>query len=320
MAARATWKGTIKLAELAFPVALYAAATTSKRISFHILNRKTGNRVHREYIDEETEKPVEREQQVKGYETGKDQYIILDPEEIAEAVPDSDKTLQIEAFIACREVDTVYFDKPYFIAPADETFSESFAVVREGMRKKKVAALARAVLFRRVRTVMLRAQGPGLVAHTLNFDYEVRSAAEVFDDLPDVEIEGEMLDLARHIIDTKMGKFDPRDFDDRYDTAVAELVKAKIEGREIKAPKPPKETKVTSLMDALRESAKARPRRSRARRRRRRPRRRRGRRPSPQSAARPARWRSRPTTASATSRRRPSRGARCAGPRAATAT
>ena len=256
MATRATWKGTIKLAELAFPVALYAAATTSRRVSFHILNRKTGNRVHREYVDEQTEELVESEEQVKGYEIGKDQYIILDPEEIAEAVPDSDKTLRIETFIPCSEVETVYFDKPYFIAPADETFSDAFAVVREGMRKKKVAALARAVLFRRVRTVLLRVQGLGLVAHTLNFDYEVRPAAEVFDELPDIKIEGEMLDLARHIIETKSGKFDPREFDDRYDKAVTELVKAKIEGREIKAPKRPKETKVTSLMDALRESAK----------------------------------------------------------------
>lgn len=257
MAVRATWKGTIRLAELAFPVALYAAATTSKRISFHILNRATGNRVRREYVDEETETPVEKEDQVKGYETGKDQYIIFQPEEIAEAVPQSDKTLTIEAFIPCPEVETVYFDKPYFIAPSDESFSDSFAVVREGMRKTKVAALARAVLFRRVRTVMLRAQGQGLVAHTLNFDYEVRSAAAAFEDLPEIEIEGEMLDLARHIIGTKLATFDPREFDDRYDAAVAELVKAKIEGREIEVPKAPEETKVTSLMDALRESAKA---------------------------------------------------------------
>lgn len=257
MAPRATWKGTVKLAELAFPVALYAAATTSKRVSFHILNRDTGNRVRREYVDEETEAPVDKEHQVKGYETSKDRYVVLEPEEIAEAVPESDKTLTIEAFIPCSAVETVYFDKPYFIAPADEDFADSFAVVREGMRKKKVAALARTVLFRRVRTVMLRAQGLGLVAHTLNFDYEVRSAEDIFEDLPDFEVEGEMLDLAKHIIETKSGHFDPRDFDDRYDNAVAELVKAKIEGRKIKAPKPPKETKVTSLLEALRESANA---------------------------------------------------------------
>lgn len=257
MAPRATWKGFLKISELAFPVALYAGATTSKRISFHILNRKTGNRVHREYIDEETEKPVEREAQVKGYEVGEGEYVLVEPEEIAETIPESDKTIRIEAFVPCDEVDTVYFDRPYYIAPSGAAGADSFAVIREGMRRQNVAALARAVLFRRVRTVLLRPQGPGLVASTLNFDHEVRSAADMFDDLPELKIEGEMLDLAKHIIDTKSGEFDPRDFDDRYDQALAELVKAKMEGRELKLPKPPKETKVVSLMDALRESAKA---------------------------------------------------------------
>ncbi|HET7409615.1 MAG TPA: Ku protein [Paracoccaceae bacterium] len=257
MTARATWKGYIKVAELAFPVSLYAAATTSKRISFHILNRKTGNRVHREYFDEETGNPVERESQVKGYETGDGQIVILQPEEIAAAVPESDKTIGIDAFIPCDEVDGLYFDRPYYIAPSEGILGESFSVLREGMRRNQVAALGRAVLFRRVRTLLLRAEGPGLVAHTLNFDYEVRAAADAFDDLPETKIEGEMLDLARHIIATKAGAFDPRAFDDRYDQALAELVKAKMEGREIKAPKPRPEPKVVSLMDALRESAKA---------------------------------------------------------------
>ena len=257
MAACATWKGYVKLAELAFPVSLYASATTSKRVSFHVINRNTGHRVHREYIDEETEKPVEREQQVKGYETENGDYIILQPEEITAAVPVSDKTIRIETFIPCSEVDTVYFDKPYYLAPSSGVLGEPFALLREGMRRKKVAALGRAVLFRRVRTLLLRAEEAGLMAHTLNFDYEVRAAEEVFEDLPEFKIEGEMLDLARHIIDTKAGEFDPRGFDDRYDEALVELVKAKMEGREIKAPKRQKEKKVVSLLDALRESAKS---------------------------------------------------------------
>ena len=257
MAPRATWKGYVKVSELAFPVALYAGATTSKRVAFHILNRKTGNRVHRQYFDEETEKSVERDQQVKGYETGEGQYVVLQPEEIAAVVPDSDKTIRIEAFIPCPDVDTVYLDKPYFLAPTDGVLGESFAVLCEGMRRKKVAALGRAVLFRRVRALLLRPQGPGLVANTLNFNYEVRGADEVFDDLPELKIKGEMLDLAKHIIDTKAGEFDPRSFDDRYDQALAELVKAKLEGREIKPPKRPKETKVVDLMDALKRSAEA---------------------------------------------------------------
>src|SRR5690606_40049556 len=113
MAPRATWKGYIMLAELAFPVSLYAGATTYKRISFHIINRKTGNRVSREYIDEDTEEAVDREHQVKGYETGEGEYIILQPEEIAAALPDNDKTISIDNFVPCADVDTVFFDKPY---------------------------------------------------------------------------------------------------------------------------------------------------------------------------------------------------------------
>jgi DNA end-binding protein Ku len=238
-------------------VALYSAATTSERISFHTINRKTGNRVRRQFVDEETERSVERDKQVKGYEIAQDQYVILGPEEIQQAVPESDKTIRVEAFIPCGEVDSVYFDKPYFLAPSSGVANDSFALLREGMKRKKVAALAKAVLFRRVRTLLLRVQEPLIVAHTLNFDYEVRAADEVLDDLPDLKIEGEMLDLAKYIIETKSGRFNPREFDDRYEKALGELVKAKIAGREFKAPKPPKETKVVDLMNALRESAKA---------------------------------------------------------------
>jgi DNA end-binding protein Ku len=129
--------------------------------------------------------------------------------------------------------------------------------MREGMRREKVAALARAVLFRRVRTVMLRPRGCGLMANTLNFDYEVLPAEKAFADIPPMKIKREMLDLAKHIIATKEGTFDPAAFDDRYDAALAELVKAKIEGREIRKPKRKAEGKVIDLMEALRESAAA---------------------------------------------------------------
>lgn len=257
MATRALWKGHLSVGELNCAVALYAAATTSDRVSFHIVNRKTGNRVRREYVDEETGKPVDRDDQVKGYETSKGNYVLLEPDEIAAAVPERDKTLAVESFVACDDVDTVYFDKPYFVAPADEAAEEAFAVMREGMRKKKVVALARAVLFRRVRTLLIRPRGCGLLANTLNFDYEVRAADDAFDAVPEMKIKGEMLDLAKHIIDTKSGTFDPSAFDDRYDAALAELVKAKAEGREIEKPKRKREGKVIDLMEALRESAAA---------------------------------------------------------------
>ncbi len=257
MAARAIWKGHLEVGELSCAVALYAAASTSERIWFHIVNRRTGNRVHREYVDEETGRPVERDDQVRGYETAKGDYIMLEPEEIAAAVPEADKRLSVESFIPCSEVDTVYFDKPYFVAPADDAAEDAFAVIREGMRSKKVAALARAVLFRRVRTVLIRPRSCGLLANTLNFDYEVKPADAAFADLPDLKIKGEMLDLAKHIIDTKTGAFDPAGFDDRYDAALAELVQAKIEGRKIAKPKPERESRTIDLMQALRESAAA---------------------------------------------------------------
>lgn len=254
---RAIWKGYLKLGELACPVALYTAASTSERISFHTLNRKTGNRVRRQYVDEETGKPVEAEDQVKGYETAGGKLVTLEPEEIAAAIPDSDKTLDADSFVELNDIDTVYFDKPYYMAPADKAGSKAFAVIRDGLRARKVAALARSVLFRRVRTVLVQADGDGLSATTLNFDYEIRPAAGVFKSIPALKLKGEMLDLARHIIDTKAGTFDPSTFDDRYDNALAELVKAKQEGRKIEAPKRAAEGKVVDLMEALRMSAKA---------------------------------------------------------------
>ena len=255
MAPRANWKGFLKVGELVCPVALHTAASTSERIAFHMLNRRTGHRLHREFVDSETGKVVEREDQVKGYEAGENDYIALDPQEIAAAVPESDKTMEVEAFIACDEIDDLYFDKPYYLAPSDRHGAEAFALIREGMKAKKAAALAETVLFRRVRTLLIRPHGEGLVATTLNYDYEVRPAEEAFSDIPAIKLKGEMLELAEHIIKTKSGRFDPKTFDDRYDAALAEVVKAKIEGRKIKPAKPKAEGKVIDLMEALRQSA-----------------------------------------------------------------
>ena len=255
MAPRANWKGFLQVAELTCPVALYTAASTSDRIAFHTLNRATGHRVRRQFVDQETGHPVEADQQVKGYEVAPDDYVVLEPDEIAAAVPESDKTLAIQSFVRCEAVDTVYLDRPYYLRPSSPAAEEAFALLREGLRAKKVAALARAVLFRRVQTLLVRPHDEGLIASTLNFDYEVWPAAEAFHDIPARRIEGEMLDLAKHIIATKRGTFDPAKFEDRYEAALAELVRAKLEGRPIKIRKPPKPAKVVDLMEALRQSA-----------------------------------------------------------------
>jgi DNA end-binding protein Ku len=255
VAPRANWKGFLKIADLTCPVALYTAASTAERIAFHTINRATGNRVHRQFVDSDTGKPVEKDDQVKGYETGSGEYVVLEPEEVADAVPHSDKTLEVEAFIRCRDIDDVYFDKPYYLTPSDRHAEDVFVLIRDGMRTQEVAALAQTVLFRRVRTLLIHAHGDGLIATTLNFDYEVRPAKDAFDGVPDLKVKGEMLELAEHIIETKKGTFDPALFDDRYEAALAEMVKAKMEGRKIEAHKEPKPEKVVDLMAALRESA-----------------------------------------------------------------
>lgn len=254
MAPRANWKGSLKIAEFACPVALYSATSTSDRIAFHMINRATGHRLHRTFVDSETGAPVDSNDQVKGYEIDKNDYVVLEPDEIAQALPQSDKTLTIENFFDWNEIDAVYFDKPYYLTPSQSDARELFVLIRDGLRRNKVAAIAKATLFRRARSVLIGAHGDGLLAITLNYDYEVRSARQAFDDIPKIKIEGEMLQLAKHIIDTKRGVFDPSKFEDRYEQALAEFVKSKLEGKPI-TPRKARDAKIVNLLDALRESA-----------------------------------------------------------------
>ena len=257
MPPRASWKGFLKIAEVTVPVGLYAAASTIERIALHTINRPTGHRVRREFVDAETGERVERDDQVKAYEVAKDEYVSVEPEEIAAVIPHGDKTLTVSAFVDLAGVDDLYFDKPYYVGPSDRSADETFALVREGMRAAKMAAVAEAVLFRRARTVLIRPWDKGLVASTLNYDYEVRSAADAFSGISAKAITGEMLDLAIHIIKTKEGAFDPREFHDRYEDALADLVKLKLEGKAIpRRGRPPSEATI-NLMQALRDSAAA---------------------------------------------------------------
>jgi DNA end-binding protein Ku len=257
---RASWKGFLKVAEVAVPVALYAAVSATERIALHTINRPTGHRVRREFVDAETSQTVDRDDQVKGYEVTKDAYVTLEPEEVEAVIPHGDKTLSVSAFVDLAGVDDLYFDKPYYLAPSDGSAEETFALVHHGMRAAKVAAVADAVLFRRPRKLLIRPLGSGLVASTLNYDYEVRSAVEAFTGIPATAITGEMLDLAAHIIKTKQGKFDPREFQDRYENALAELVKLKLEGKTIPKRAPPRSEVAVNLMQALRDSAGGTPR------------------------------------------------------------
>lgn len=255
MAPRANWKGYLKLSLVSCAVELYPATTQKDRVAFNLLNRETGNRLKRQLIDPETEEVVESQDQVKGYAIGKREYIIVDDQELDDLAIESTHTIDIESFVPREEIDDTYLDTPYYLAPNGRVAEEAFAVIRDAMREKGVVGIGRVVLYRRERIIMLEPRGKGLVAKTLRYAYEVRKDEEFFEDIGDVEVAPEMLDLATHIIDKKLAGFDPSRFEDRYQNAVLELIKAKGGKEALPTPKSaPAPSNVISLIDALKKS------------------------------------------------------------------
>jgi len=255
MAPRPNWKGYLKLSLVSCPVALYPATTTSERVSFRTLNRETGNRVRRQFVDEVTGEPVEAEQQAKGYEVAKGEYIVMEDDELKSVQLESSHTIDIERFVPRADIDELYLDTPYYLAPTDRVGEEAFAVIRDAMRAEKKVGLARAVLFRRERLLMLQPRDKGIVATSLHFANEVHAASGYFDEIPDLELPKEMLELAKHIIDKMSGKFEPDKFEDRYETALIELIRSKQRGMPPTRPQPThRQTNVVNLMEALRRS------------------------------------------------------------------
>jgi len=257
MAPRPNWKGYLKLSLVSCSVALYSATTTSERIRFNILNRKTGNRVRNLVIDSETEEPVEQEDRIKGYQYEKGSYVQVEDEELDEVALESTHTIDIESFVPRDEVDEMYLDESYYIVPNDKVAYEAFAVIREAMRKENLVGLARVVLYRRERILMLAPRGKGLVATALRYNAEVRDEGQYFSDVPEVKVAPDMLDLAIHILKSKKTHFDAGQFEDRYESALADLIKAKQAGKPAPKVGEPKPSNVVNLMDALRRSVKA---------------------------------------------------------------
>jgi DNA end-binding protein Ku len=257
MAPRPNWKGYLKLSLVSCPVALYSATTTAERVSFRTLNRKTGNRVRRQFVDEQTGKPVAGEDQAKGYEVAKGEYVMLEDDELKAVEIESNHTIDIERFVPSADIDQLYLDTSYYLAPTDRVGEEAFAVIREAMRAEKVAGVARAVLFRRERVLKLEPRGKGIAATSLHFANEVHAADSYFTDIPDLELPKEMLELAKHIIRKMAGRFEPDRFEDRYERALIELIRSKQKGMPIKPQPAQRHTNVINLMDALRRSVES---------------------------------------------------------------
>lgn len=258
VAPRANWKGYLKLSLVSCPIALYPVASTSERISFHLVNRDTGNRLRQQYVDSVTGDVVDRDELVRGYEIGKGDYITVEESELAARALESTHTIDIESFVPRDEIDEIYLETSYYMAPEDKVADEPFVVIRDAMRKRDVVGLARVVLYGRERIVMIEPRGKGLLATTLHYAYEIRDDQAYFDSIPELKLPAEMLQLASHIIDTKLGKFDPSKFEDRYQDALVDLIRAKRAGKPLpKAPEPARPSNVINLMDALRRSVES---------------------------------------------------------------
>ena len=253
--ARPYWKGYLKLSLVSCPIALYTVSSSTERVSFRQINKKTGNRLRQQLVDEVTREPVGNEDKGRGYEYSKNAYILVDDDELDAIAIESNHTIEIDSFVPREQIDERYFDSPYYLTPNDQVGQEAFAVIREAMRGKGMVALARVVLAKRERVIMLQPWDKGLMGMTLRYPYEIRDSKEYFDDIPNVKVAPDMLKLAEHILNNKAADFDPSQFRDHYEEAVVEMLKKKQAG--IPAPREPATARpqnVVNLMDALRRS------------------------------------------------------------------
>jgi DNA end-binding protein Ku len=255
MAPRAYWKGYLKLSLVSCPIALNPATSSSERVSFRQINKKTGHRLRQQLVDDETREPVEADDRGKGFEVAKNEYLLIEDDELEALEIESNHTIDIDRIVPASQIDKRYFDSPYYIVPSDKVGQEAFAVIRDAMKGQGMVALGRIVVSKRERVIALEPHGKGLLGTTLHYAYEVRQAGEYFDDIPDIKVSDEMLQLAQHILQTKAGDFDPAQFKDHYEEAVVELIRKKQENIPVKKEKEqPAAPNVINLMDALRRS------------------------------------------------------------------
>ena len=254
MAARAYWKGFVKISLVSFPVSLFATTSSSSRVAFHQVHKETKRRI--KLVPHDTELgPVDRAELVKGYEYEKGKYVIVDPEELETLKFETNKTVEIEKFVPADSIDGLYSDGNYYVAPDGAVAEESFRVFAEAMRRKKVIALGRIVLSGRERIAALKPRGPGMVLTTLRYGKELRSETAVFEDIKEEAPNKNLLELAEKLVEQNLGDFDPDEYSDRYGDAVLELVKSKLEGRPAAfAEDAPQAANIVSLMDALKQS------------------------------------------------------------------
>jgi DNA end-binding protein Ku len=252
---RPYWKGYLKLSLVSCPIALYTATSSGERIAFRQINKKTGNRLRQQLVDEGTGDPIDPDDKGRGYEVDKGVYLPVEDEELDAIAIDSSHTIDIDSFVPKAQVDERYIDSPYYLVPENKVALEAFAVIRDAMLGKGMVALGRVVLSKRERVIMLQPRGKGLLGATLRYPYEVRDETIYFGDIGDIQIPKDMLALAEHILESKAATFDPTLFHDRYEEAVVAMLNEKRAGMPIPKQRPmPRIVAGTDLMAALKQS------------------------------------------------------------------
>lgn len=257
MARQTYWKGYLKLSLVTAAVSLTPATTESNQLRFHVLNRKTKNRVESRYLDSVTHKPISAKDQVKGYPRGEDDYVVLEDEELDEVGLESTRTIDIDTFVPRGSIDWIWYDKPHFLAPEDKVGIEAFCVIREAMKASDVVGIARLVLYRRERAVLLQPQGKGIILWTLHFGDEVRPAVAALDSHQ--KVDATVLGLMNKLVKDRTEDWKPSMVQDPIQKRLRAMIKAKQKS----LPKPTPSTKrptvkstgnVVNMMDALKKS------------------------------------------------------------------
>src|SRR5262245_57937269 len=259
MAARPSWRGQIRLALVSIPVEIYPATKTGKSIAFHQVHGPSGQRVRYEKIVPGIG-PVDRDEILKGYEVSKGEYVLLDPEEIEKVKLESRKTLELTQFVKLTDIDPIYYDKPYYVTPADDLAEEAFIVVREALKKSGKVGIGQLAMRGQEYVVSLKPCGRGMVLETLRYADEVNKASSYFRDIGDAKPDADLLEMAETLIEKKTSDFDAKEFENRYIDALKRLIaeKQKKKGRRIiqddEPDRIPKGSYVIDLMAALKKS------------------------------------------------------------------
>ena len=256
MAARAYWQGQIRLALVSIPVEIYSATKSGAAIAFHQIHEPSGKRVKYEKVVPGIG-AVDPDEIVKGYEVSKGDYVLLDEKEIAGVKLESKKTLELTQFVDYADLDPIYYDKPYYVVPADDLAEEAYVVLREALRAARKVGLGQLAMRGREYIVSLKPCGRGIVLETLRYADEVNKASGFFRDIADAKPDDDLLDLAKTLIDKKAGKFDAGQFHDRYIDALRALIERKKDGKSVKieeAAPPVRGSNVIDLMAALKKS------------------------------------------------------------------